>query len=45
MILKSAASLCGVTVVYPEQKWSDYLETKTFTPYPWTLQRRAETLC
>ncbi|TWU38283.1 glycosyl hydrolase family 28-related protein [Novipirellula artificiosorum] len=36
--LKHAASLRGLTLVYPEQKWSDYLETKTFTPYPWTLQ-------
>ncbi len=36
--MKRTSSLRGVTIVYPEQKWSDYLETKAFTPYPWTIQ-------
>ena len=38
IMLKADASLRGVTIVYPEQKWSDYLATKAFTPYPWTIQ-------
>ena len=47
--LKSAASLRGLTIAYPEQTWMNYLETKSFTPYPWTIQsqgsRRATKGC
>jgi len=38
MMLKAGASLRGVTIVYPEQRWAEYKETSTFTPYPWTIQ-------
>jgi hypothetical protein len=36
--LKPGASLRGVTIFYPEQKWSDYKKNKAFTPFPWTIQ-------
>ena len=36
--LNEGSSLRGVTIAYPEQMWSNYLETKSFTPYPWTVQ-------
>jgi hypothetical protein len=40
--LREGASLRGVSIVYPEQRWSDYLKTKSFTPYPWTIQARGK---
>ncbi|VGO18962.1 glycosyl hydrolase family 28-related protein [Pontiella sulfatireligans] len=36
--LNAGASLRGLTIYYPEQKWSDYEKSKAFTPYPWTVQ-------
>ncbi len=36
--LKSGASLRGLTIYYPGQKWSDYVSNGEFTPFPWTIQ-------
>ena len=40
--LKSGASLRGVSVYYPEQKWSDYVTNGEFTEFPWTIQSLGE---
>ena len=40
--LKSGASLRGVTIYYPEQKWSDYVTNGSFTEFPWTIQSQGK---